>query len=149
MRVSNVHHETAVQNLFNVQEMEPDLYAKLTNRLEGIDTATKMGKADFFVHELPFMFKDWREYRDYLLENLIDKPEWKEKLKKIFTYHDRIIGEEMGVRKYKAHVQSILAHDWEGIKLTNFINNYDSRDARRAHKRRSNALNATTANKPA
>jgi len=111
--------------------------------------ATKMGKDDFFVHDLPFMFENWKEYRDYLLDKLIDKPEWKEKMQKKFAYHDRIIGEELGNKKYKAHVQSILTHDWEGIKLDNFINSPQSRDARRAHKMRSTALNATTANKPA
>ena len=35
---------------------------------------------DYFVNDLPYMFKDWTEYRDYLLENLTQ-----DKYKKYFT----------------------------------------------------------------
>ena len=35
MRVSNLHHETALQNIFYVQEVEPETYEKLTRRLQG------------------------------------------------------------------------------------------------------------------
>jgi len=85
MRVSNLHHETAVHSLFILQEIEPDTYERLTARINGIDTAGKFGGEDFFVQELPFMFKDWKEYRDYLLEKLIE-PERRPAFQKRFDW---------------------------------------------------------------
>ena len=78
MRVSNYHHETAVHSLFWLQEVEPETWVRATARVNGISTAGQMGKADFFVRELPYMFRDWTEYRDYLLEHLPGTPEDRE-----------------------------------------------------------------------
>jgi predicted phosphoadenosine phosphosulfate sulfurtransferase len=85
MRVSNVHHETSVHSLFYMQEVEPETYARLTQRIGGIDMAGKMGVADYFIHELPFMFKDWAEYRDYLLDKLIEDLEDNDEVQEIYT----------------------------------------------------------------
>lgn len=120
MRVSNVHHETSIHDLFYLQEIEPETYERLVTRLEGIDMAGKMGKHQYFPSELPFMFKDWREYRDYLLVSLITDPKWLSNFRTMFAYHDKTLGEDTGVLKYKAHINSILCNDWEGVKLTNF-----------------------------
>ncbi len=116
MRVSNVHHETALHALFFMQEVEPVTYARLAARLDGIDTAAKLGGADYYVHEVPFMFTGWREYRDYLLIHLIDNPEWQLRMRKTFEQHDADLGDALGDAGLRVHVQSILAHDWEGIK---------------------------------
>jgi len=75
MRVSNIHHETAVHVLFYLQEIEPDLWEKVCNRLEGIHTAGQLGREQFYNYDLPYMFNGWKEYRDYLLMNLITKDE--------------------------------------------------------------------------
>ena len=122
MRVSNVHHETSVYSLFRLQEFEPDTYARLCERLDGVDMAGKLGDADYFVHELPFMFKDWPEYRDYLLEHLIERDDWREKMRKNFAQDDEKMGAAIGERMYRSHVQSVLTHDWEGVKIRNFRN---------------------------
>ena len=77
MRISNVTHETAIKSLFIMQEIESDLYNRLTRRLSGISTASQLKDDMFAVKDLPFMFSGWEEYRDYLLEHLIadhDKP---------------------------------------------------------------------------
>lgn len=79
MRVSNVTHETAIQSLYIMQEIESDLYNRLTKRLKGISTISQMKDDAFSIKELPYMFNDWEEYRDYLTEKLIS-----EKDKKIF-----------------------------------------------------------------
>jgi predicted phosphoadenosine phosphosulfate sulfurtransferase len=71
MRVSNVHHETAVRSLYYMQEIEPDNWNRLVARISGINTAGQIKEDLFSVSELPYMFGDWIEYRDYLLENLI------------------------------------------------------------------------------
>lgn len=132
MRVSNVHHETSVHSLFYLQEVEPATYQKLTERIAGIDSAAKLGAADFFVKELPFMFADWAEYRDYLLEQLIDNDEWKAGWRAAFQKHETLFaGTEVVDRMRKVHVSSILTNDWEHIKLFNFDHSPDIYNLRR------------------
>ena len=119
MRVSNVHHETAVHSLFYLQEIEGDTWERLTQRIEGIDMAGKMGAEDYFGGDLPFMFASWREYRDFLLEKLWDNPEWRASMRKHFAKHDEMYP-SLGDGICRLHIASILTNDWEGIKLKNF-----------------------------
>lgn len=120
MRVSNYHHETAVHSLFMLQEIEPETYQAATRRIAGIDTAGKMGKNDWFVYEVPFMFKDWVEYRDYLLENLIPEDKYKEKFAKKFASIERRYSRSVGPELYKSQINSILCNDVELTKLGNW-----------------------------
>ena len=117
MRISNLHHETSVHSLFYAQEAEPETWDKITQRIEGIDCAGKMESKDFFCpDELPFMFKSWAEYRDYLLEKLIDNPRWKAKFKRKFKsleYLEDYIPEKL----YRLEINAILTNDWEFVKL--------------------------------
>lgn len=122
MRVSNIHHETSVQHLFYMQEVEPETYERLTARIAGIDSAAKLGRDDYFaVKSLPPMFRSWHEYRDYLLEHLIDNEMWKVGWRKKFAKHDRLYGKDVEEEKLcRVHINSILTNDWEHIKLNNF-----------------------------
>ncbi len=121
MRVSNVHHETAVQCLFHIQEIEPETYARLTSRIAGIDMAAKMGVDNYFVHELPFMFSGWGEYRDYLLLHLIKDEKWKEGFRTMFRRQEKLYGNTHVAKTMRiVQVQSILTNDWEGIKTSNW-----------------------------
>jgi predicted phosphoadenosine phosphosulfate sulfurtransferase len=120
MRVSNVHHETAVKSLFHLQEIEPETYQRLTQRIQGIDMAGKMNKDDYFIHDLPHMFKDWREYRDYLLENLIANPEWRDGFAKKFKWMEEIWLDKAGDKLFRLHINSILTNDYEHVKLANW-----------------------------
>lgn len=82
MRISSLLHESAVNSLFYAQEFESDTWDRLVERTNGVNTAGHL-KRDFYCPEqLPFMFKDWWEYRDYLLENIILDPTIREKLRK-------------------------------------------------------------------
>lgn len=122
MRVSNVHHETAVRSLFYMQEIEPETYEKLTERIAGIDMAGKLGKTDYFVKDLPFMFSSWTEYRDYLLEHLIDE-QWHKSFKRDFDRQDKLYSNtepEFKEKVIKTQISSILSNDWEHIKTGNF-----------------------------
>lgn len=119
MRVSNVHHETAVHSLFMLQEIEPQTYERLTQRIAGIDMAGKMGKADYFVHDLPYMFGSWKEYRDYLLEKLIGNEDWKANFRRFFKQDEAQFYHAIGDALIKAHVSSILTNDFEGVKIEN------------------------------
>lgn len=116
MRVSNLHHETAVQSLWSLQEIEPETYAKLVARIGGIDMAGKMGVDDYFVKRLPPMFKDWREYRDFLLEKLIDPEHW-EPFKRDFERQDEIYGPVFKDKLWKKHVKCILTNDYHTTHL--------------------------------
>jgi predicted phosphoadenosine phosphosulfate sulfurtransferase len=122
MRVSNVHHETAVQHLFYMQEVERETYERLTARIAGVDSAAHLGSSDFFVTSLPPMFSSWIEYRDYLLENLIENETWKAKWRKTFKQHDALYVPELGAEQVcRVHINSILTNDWEQIKIANYV----------------------------
>jgi len=121
MRVSNVHHETSVHSLFYMQEVEPETYVKLTQRIAGIDMAGKLGTSDYFVKDLPYMFASWQEYRDFLLEKLIESEEWKAGFRKGFARQEALYGEtEVATAMRKVQISSILTQDWEQIKMGNF-----------------------------
>jgi len=138
MRVSNLHHETAVHHLFFLQEVEPDTYQRLTQRVKGMDTAGKLGREDYFIYELPFMFKDWKEYRDYLLEKLITNEEHREKMRKDFHRTEtKYIPAVKAETIYKTHINIILTNDYHGTKLGNAENRWrlNLRDYERERKR--------------
>ena len=122
MRVSNLHHETSVHALFWLQEIEQDTWNKLTNRLSGINTAGKMGKDDFFgPKSLPYMFESWGEYRDYLLQNLINNPVRQDQMKARFDKADLFY--EFFPAKDELHklmVGVILTNDYYFTKLDNW-----------------------------
>ncbi len=121
MRVSNVHHETAVWSLFIIQEVEPETYEKLVQRISGIDMAGKMGFADYFPKEVPPMFSGWREYRDHLLDKLIEDEDWKERFKKNFARMELDLAGHNEKGMYKCQARAVLCNDWEGVKMDNFM----------------------------
>jgi len=123
MRVSNLHHETAVDQLFYLHELESDTWNALTKRLKGINQTKHMKKSEMFrVGELPFMFGGWKEYRDYLIENLIQDDAIRDKLNKKYSNMD-IKFEDMDriEEMYKAQILGILANDFEFAKIDNFL----------------------------
>jgi len=123
MRVSNLHHETAIDQLFYLQEMEGDTWDRLTKRLKGINQTRHMLKKDMFsVKSLPYMFSDWPEYRDYLVDKLIQTDERRALFKKKFKWMDEKF-EDMALsdERYKSEVLCILANDYHFTKLNNFL----------------------------
>ena len=116
MRVSSLHHETAIRSLYILQELEPETYERLVQRLPGIDSAGHLGVDDYFPKTLPFMFKDWREYRDYLLENLIEVEADREKFRRVFRTQEKWWLESQGDKLLKRHISCILVGDY-GQKL--------------------------------
>ena len=122
MRVSNLHHETSVESLYYLEEVEKETWNKLTKRLSGISTAGRLGRDNFLkVKKLPYMFKDWKEYRDHLLENLITDEKhrliFRKKFKRLDDKYDFAFHKD---KLHKVQVQSILANDFEFTKLTNY-----------------------------
>ena len=125
MRVSNLHHETAIDVLFYLQEVEQETWVKLTQRMTGINTAGKL-KGDYFIKELPFMFANWLEYRNYLTQQLVQDEKSKERfLKKWGEMDIRYEGMKHIEDLYKAQINTILANDIDLTKLKNFTEKPD------------------------
>jgi predicted phosphoadenosine phosphosulfate sulfurtransferase len=109
-RVSNLVHEKAFRCLSDLQELEPETYDKLEERLQGVHTAAIYGKENlmYSIKTLPKNFKSWKEYKDFLLENI--HPD----LKKLFQYQWSRFGDTDDVGACKYMVKRILLCDWEG-----------------------------------
>lgn len=122
MRVSNVHHETAIHSLKFLQEIEPQTWNKIVERVGGVNAVNQMREAYSLPKELPWMFKSWREYRDYLLEKLIFVPKVRETMRRQFQNQDRIYTIEDPAceeKLMKTCISAILVNDFEMTKLDN------------------------------
>ena len=125
MRVSNLHHETAIHALFYLQELEGDTWDKLVMRLKGINQTRHLSKSDLFqIKELPPMFNDWIEYREHLIENLTELDEHKEIFRKKFkkldeTFDDMRLKEDL----YKKQCITVLANDIDFTKIDTWSSN--------------------------
>jgi predicted phosphoadenosine phosphosulfate sulfurtransferase len=120
MRVSNLNHETAIRHLFWLQELEPDTWNKMSNRLNGAHMANQMGQDQYVPEQLPYMFKDWREYRNYLLDKMVDDPEHELGFKREFFTQDLMcehLDDATRQRVHKGHVRGILTNDWEATTV--------------------------------
>lgn len=106
MRCSALIHETAWHSLELLQEFEPETYNKFCKRVPGTDTFSHAFETEVVPRQLPFMFKDWKEYRDYLLEHLV-KPELWELFRKRWKGQDT-------VEWYKVHVRECIVNDLDG-----------------------------------
>jgi len=129
MRISNLHHETAVHQLYYLQEIEGDTWDKLTKRLGGINQARHFTRTEMFKCEkLPYMFKDWAEYRNYLLSKFIPE-ENQEPFRKRFANMDdwyKEMNKEKIHKVYQAQITTILMNDFEFTRLANFTSNNQS-----------------------
>lgn len=121
MRVSNLIHEKAYRCLHELQELEPETYDKLENRLKGVHCASIYAKEDlmYSIKKLPSQFKTWKEYKDFLLENI--HPD----LSKIFRYQWSRFGDTDDVGACKYMVKRILLCDWEGNITWNRDNEFN------------------------
>jgi predicted phosphoadenosine phosphosulfate sulfurtransferase len=121
MRVSNVHHETAVRVLFILQEIDPAVWERLTQRLKGINTAGQLRFDSISTPtRLPYMFKSWTEYRDYLLENLCNDETIKQDFRKKFAAGDKVYRHRLIRDNFAQNcITAILVND-TGAKIENF-----------------------------
>lgn len=118
MRVSNVHHETAVKTLFFLQEIEGETWDKITARISGLNTASHLARGGFYIPPvLPYMFKTWKEYRDHLLENLITDPDIRQKMRRQIANDDARYIDEIQENLTKTQIAMILVNDYHGTKM--------------------------------
>jgi predicted phosphoadenosine phosphosulfate sulfurtransferase len=120
MRVSNVHHETAISNLFYLQEIEAETWNRITARLSGISTAGQMQTDILCPKTLPPMFRDWFDYRDHLIKYLVTDPEKQDYYRRTFARYDERYPVELHKILVKIQISSVLTNDTEGIKLGSF-----------------------------
>ena len=75
IRVSSLIHEKSFKALMDLPEFEPKTYDKLLKRIKGISVGKLYGKDNKMlqVRKLPKNYKDWMEYRDFLLETYPDE----------------------------------------------------------------------------
>lgn len=122
MRVSSHHHESALNTLFLLQEIEPDTWEIMAERVAGVHSAMQLQWSAFRVNELPPMFRSWREYRDHLLQNLIVDDGQREKLRRQFYGYDRRFAHDRRAFDdlMRTQIKCLLVGDDHGVKLTVF-----------------------------
>lgn len=104
MRVSALIHETSWGAIQMLQEFEKDTYNRFCARINGVSTFNHaFDEGGVVPKELPFMFKDWKEYRDYLLVHLIEPKYWDH-------YKNEWNGQEDD-QWYKIHVREVILND--------------------------------------
>lgn len=108
MRVSTLIHETSWHAIELLQEFEPKTYNRFCARVAGVSTFNHCfdSGTDIVPKELPFAFRDWKEYRDYLLIH-ITKPEYWD------LFRNRWEGQD-GEQWYKIHVKEVILNDIDG-----------------------------------
>jgi len=121
MRVSNLHHETAVKSLFYCQEVEAQTWERIQQRLAGINTAGMLAGDFYGPDQLPTMFASWVEYRDYLLDHLIEDRTVRARFAQAFANYDSRY-DDPGVRAglVRVEIATILVNDIDLTKLRNF-----------------------------
>lgn len=107
MRVSALIHETSWHSIEMLQEFEQPTYNRFVVRVNGVSTFNHaFDEGGIIPKVLPFAFKDWKEYRDYLLLHLV-KPEYHDLFRRRWNGQD---GDEW----YKVHVKEVIINDIDG-----------------------------------
>ena len=108
MRVSNLVHEKSYKCLVNLPKYEPETYDNLCQRISGIATASRYAseKLVFNNKVLPKHYQNWKEFRDFLLENIPNNDQ-----KEVFR--KRFDKQSQNEKIYQAQVGQLLINDYE------------------------------------
>lgn len=111
MRVSNLIHEKSYKCLVDLPLYEPDTYDRLCRRIRGIATASRYAseKLVFNNKRLPKHYSTWREFRDFLLENIPDEGHRE-------AFRQRFRKQKGDERTYQAQVGQLLINDYENSR---------------------------------
>lgn len=123
MRISNLHHETAIQNLLLIQEIEPDTWNKVAERIDGVNAIKHLKDESFRCPDsLPHMFKSWKEYAFFLRDKLADDEDFVNKMNKIIKKNEKyMITNLVYVDFYKQIIKTILSQDFDFTKISNWL----------------------------
>ena len=122
MRVSNLHHETAVQDLLMLQEIEPETWEKMAKRIKGANTISHLNEASFRCpKELPYMFQSWEEYACHLINNIIQEEKHVKMLQGQIKRMSAIYTDiEINNTMWQKVINTVLSSDWDFTKLHNW-----------------------------
>lgn len=111
MRISNLIHEKSYKCLVDLPRYEPETYNKLCRRISGISTACRYASEKLVFNNkiLPKHYKTWKEFRNFLLENIPNL----EHRKKFITRFDKQTKTE---KTYQAQVGQLLINDYENSR---------------------------------
>lgn len=115
-RVSNMHHETALYHLMLTHEFEVDTWNKLQERLKGVNSTSHLSQAAMTApKKLPDAFTSWEEYRDYLLNNLVQDEEYRYQFANKFVQMEETYGAMTRNKQemYRAQIKSLILNDYE------------------------------------
>lgn len=125
MRVSALIHEMAIRHMEHLQEIDKETYVKIVSRVAGTDSSSKLGAESRSGNHLslPPVFGTWKQYRDFLLEKLISREDWRVLMANQFASHEKqfkdLIPEE---KLMKVHLSAILTNDHSCIHIGNHSN---------------------------
>lgn len=122
MRISNLHHETAIQVLLLVQKIEPKTWNKVSNRIDGASSIKHIKLNSFTCpKDLPYMFSNWQDYANHLAENLIQDDKNKVLINNIIEKKKDIYnGDNISKEFWRTIINTILSSDWDFTKIANF-----------------------------
>lgn len=120
MRLSSLCHETAIASLKNLQEIEPDTWNRVVKRMSAVNTTKHLGASYIVPKKLPFMFKTWKEYRDYLLANLVTDNDIRGKFQKQFDILEPQFFGAGADNLVMAEIRAILVNDYHMTGLQAF-----------------------------
>ena len=107
MRVSVLMHEKSYDCLADLQEIEPELFDRVVERIYGVHCASIYADESsvYRAHELPAAFSTWKEYRDYLLETT---PYARRE-----RFEKRFAGQGADEHVCRQQVHQLQINDWE------------------------------------
>lgn len=106
--------------LDDLKELEPETWERITGRMNGVNTVNILNSDFYIPKELPYMFKSWEEYRDYLLENLIIDEDVRKIFRNQFKLLDGRYIPEVQRMLVKTEISMLLVNDYESTKLESF-----------------------------
>lgn len=104
MRVSALIHETSWHAIEMLQEFERDTYNRFCARVPGVSTFNhSFDEGGIMPRTLPFAFRDWKEYRDYLLIHIVPEED-----RSIYIARWK---NQSGEDWYRVHVKEVILND--------------------------------------
>jgi len=136
MRVSSLHHQTALNSLFLIQELDPKLYDALTKKMGGASTFSKFSREEYFINQKPPQFKTWWDYRNYIFFKLIkgkglkyrNDKDFEEDIKKYMIYFDELFIDKYPNEEFKEKASRVIINSMittDIVKITNFRRDAD------------------------
>ena len=115
MRVSSFTHNQSLNAMLYLQEAEPEMWEKATQRFPGMATFGHL-KGDQYINELPYMFQTWTEYMHHLIDNLVPDEESRETFRE---QHRKLSaafpGEENEVDVAYGIIGAVISGDHHGV----------------------------------